>query len=218
MANVLSVVWSVVGSVATLTGLLVWAALMMPGPVGRARLWLEVKPAVSFFLGVLFCGATLPILIGFALVRKSWMPGILDAITFTSSSLDLGISGYYTNTLFRIVHLLLAAPIAVGAVIGGAGFALALAGRIGERTRGDSPMLALVGGALCTSLSAFFPLIGWLIFFPIVGLMSVGAGIMGIVTKRACVGRPRGAGPAVSPDQDLVTELNPHAGRSGRVS
>src|SRR4051812_19520347 len=98
MANVLSVVWSVIGSVVTLTSLLVWAALMMPGPVGRARLRLEAKPAASFFLGVLFCAATVPGLIGFALVRKSWMPGILGAIHSTSSSLDLGISGYYTNT------------------------------------------------------------------------------------------------------------------------
>lgn len=189
MANVLSVVWFVIGSVVTLTSLLVWAALMMPRPVGRARLWLEARPAASFFLGALFCAGTVPVLVAFALIRKRGMQVVLDATLVTFASSNLGISGYYVNTLFRVVHLLLAAPIAVGAVVGGAGMSQILARRIREQMKADSPLLALFGGALCTSLAAFFPLIGWLIFLPVVGLMSVGAGIMGIAVKRECQGR-----------------------------
>src|SRR3982750_2005326 len=105
MANVLSVIWFIIGTVVTLASLLVWPALMMPGPVRRARLRLEAKPVASFFLGVLFCAATFSLFLGFMAVRMRSMAGVYDAIMSVSAALNLGMSGYITNTLFRILHL-----------------------------------------------------------------------------------------------------------------
>ncbi len=68
-----------------------------------------------------------------------------------------------------------------GVTIGAAG----LAGLIGERMR-PSAGAATALGALALELAAFFPIIGWLLVFPLAVAASVGATVFALVPE----GRP----------------------------
>jgi hypothetical protein len=158
VANVLTVVWIVIGYVVTNASLLIWAALMLPNPVERARQRLETKPVASFFLGMLFWAVT---------------------AVFSGAMLQNNTPGPV-----KLLGWLLAGPMLAGSVIGGAAFARLLAGRIQPRTSNGSPIQALVGGALCTTMAALVPVIGWFVFLPLAGFMSIGAGMLGVFSKR----------------------------------
>jgi hypothetical protein len=158
MANVLTVVWFVIGYVLAQTSIMVWVALMFPAPVGRARQRIERKPVASFFLGVLFWVVT--IALAAALLQNS-NPGPL-----------------------KLLGWMFAAPMLVGSVVGGAAFAQLVAARLRGHMTNESPILALVGGALSTTLAGLLPIIGWFVFYPVAGFISVGAGVLGILSKR----------------------------------
>jgi hypothetical protein len=88
----------------------------------------------------------------------------------------------------------LAAPVLTGLIFGGAGFAQLFGIRARSMMRDDRPLLGLTYGALCTSVSYFLPLVGWFIYLPIVGLISIGAGICGILGRStARIAEHRGA-------------------------
>jgi hypothetical protein len=164
MANVLTVVWLVIAWVVMQTCIQVWTALMLPNPVERARQRLERKPVASLSLGVLFWGLTL--LVGMALVKEG-NPGGL-----------------------QLFGWLVISPMLASSIIGGAAFAELVGSRIRPRMQSGSPMVALVGGALCTTLAGLLPVIGWVVFLPLIGFMSVGAGALGLFNKRRVAEQP----------------------------
>ncbi len=176
MANVLSVVWFVIAYVVMNASMLVWAALMLPGPVGRARRRIEAKPAAHFFLGLLFWGLTLLV--------------------------SLGLISAGKHGLLQLLGWILAAPMLGGSIVGGAALAGMLGDRIAPKMRTESPMLALVGGALCNSLAMLLPVIGWFVFLPLAGMVSIGAGMLGIFSRRE-VGAPAPA-PHAAPEPQFV--------------
>jgi hypothetical protein len=172
MANVLSVVWIVIAYVVTQTSIMVWAAWMLPNPVERARQRLVRKPVGSFFLGLLFWSVTM--LITSQLIRGD-RPGV-----------------------GQLIGWLLMGPMLAASVLGGAAFAQLIGGRISAQLKNDSPVPALIGGALCTVLAGLLPVIGWFVFLPITGMMAIGAGALGILSKRHVAEQPASAPPAAS--------------------
>lgn len=164
MANVLTVVWLVIGTVAANTSLLVWASLMFPQPVERARQRLERRPYASFFIG---------------------LPFTLFSVIVAGAFLKEGNPGGV-----QMIGWLLLAPMLVCSIIGGAGFARILADRIAPRMRNESPILALTGGALCTTLPGLLPVIGWFVYYPTTLFMATGAGLMGLVSRRRVAEEP----------------------------
>ena len=178
MANVLTVVWFLIAYVVTNTSILVWAALMLPNPVERARLKLERKPVASFFVGAAVWAVT--IVVASALLKEG-------------SAAPLQLLGWMT-----------AGPMLASSVVGGAAFANVLAVRLRPQMKSDSPLLALLGGALCTTLSGLLPVVGWVVFLPLVGFMSVGAGVMGLfrLPRRARRPQPAPTEPSRQPGLD----------------
>jgi hypothetical protein len=179
MANVLGVVWLVIGLVVTQTSFLVWAALMLPGPVARARQRLELKPAASFFTGLLIFLGTLIVAINFLRHNN---PGPV-----------------------QLIGWMLAGPMLAGSVVGGAAFAQWVGSRIQAQTKNESPILALIGGALCTALAGLVPVVGWVVFLPVVGFMGIGAGTLGLFSKRE-VAAPQPA--PVAPVHEFVLPVS----------
>lgn len=158
MANVLTVVWFVIGCVVFHTAILVWAALMLPNPVERARQRVERRPYPSFFLGLLFFGASL-----------------LVGVTMLSAG---------RHGLVQLLGWIVMGPMLASAVVGAAGFAKLVSSRIRPQMKSEAPLPALVAGSLCVALPGWLPVIGWFVFLPLTGLISVGAGLMAILSKR----------------------------------
>ena len=157
MANVLTVVWLVIAYVVASTSIMVWTALMLPNPVERAQYRLEQRPVASFFIGA-----------------AVWFVTIL----FASALLKEGRHG-----LLQLMGWLIAIPTLAASVIGGGAWAQLLGNRIRPKLQSEAQIPALVGGALCTALSGFVPIIGWVVFFPIVSFMAVGAGVVGLLSR-----------------------------------
>ena len=159
MANVLTVVWFVIAYVVMNSAMQVWAGLMLPGPVERARERVERKPVACFFWGVLILGITAAV------------------------SLNL-ISGGRPGQV-QLLGWIVAGPMLAGSIVGGAAFSQLLAGRIQAQMRNESRMLALVSGALCTTLASLLPVIGWFVFLPLVGIISIGSGTPALFRRKA---------------------------------
>lgn len=178
MANVLMVVWFLVGYIVTLSGALIWVTLMLPRPVSRARERIEDSPLRHFFLGL-----------------------ALWAITLVIAAACIG-GGRHGGV--QLLGWILIGPVLAGSMIGNAAVASILAQRMRALLVRDSPLLTLVGGATCTVLGALVPVVGWFVFTPVVGLIAIGAGTAGILT--------RGASPVGTPAHPASTEPQP-AGR-----
>jgi hypothetical protein len=158
MANVLTVVWFIIGWTAMQTGLMVWLALMLPQRVGRARERVETAPVRTFFVGAAF-----------------WIVTVLFAVNLIKQGRPGPV---------QLFGWLTAGPMLAASAIGGAAFAQIVSERIRERSPQTSPLAALAVGGLCTAISGLLPVIGWFVFLPIVGFMSVGAGLSALLRKK----------------------------------
>lgn len=158
MANVLTFVWIIVAYIVTATSLMVWTALMLPKQVERARLRLETRPGRSFGMGLVF-----------------WLITVVFAVSLIKEGQAAPL---------QLIGWALMAPGLASSVVGGAAFAQIIAGRIRPQMVTDSPLLALIGGALCTTLSGLLPIIGWVVFFPVVSMMAIGSGAVGLFGGR----------------------------------
>ena len=181
MANVYSIAFTVLGVFLAHSCLLVWTAIVLPGPVERARRRIETRPVSSFFVGVACCLATLCLLGVFFWLRGPLVPRVEDLLEYLAARLQF--NRWYNDTWMLANGLvwILVAPVLAGFIFGGAGLAQIFAIRARSMMRDDRPLLGLVCGAACTSASYFMPLVGWFVFLPIVGLISIGAGICGML-------------------------------------
>ncbi|MFN3650316.1 MAG: hypothetical protein ACK47B_12135 [Armatimonadota bacterium] len=185
MANVLTVVWFVIGFVVTHTAILVWANLMLPNPVERARERVERRPYLCGFVGL----------------------GIF-ALFFT---LAVALLSSQVGGL-QLLGWIVLSPMLVSAVIGGAGIARQLAARIRRTTGQERSIAALVGGALCTALPGWLPVVGWFIYFPVTAAISIGAGAMAIARRQprtAPAAQPAPAAEATHPARPAYGEAQP---------
>lgn len=186
MANVLTVVWFVILYVTAQTAIMVWASFMLPNPVERARQRAERKPVLHFFLGALFWAMTLVVI---TLFVKEGNPGPVQLIGWS-----------------------LAGPMLAGSVVGGAAFAQLVAERIRSRAPSVGLVPSVVGGALMTALAGLLPIIGWLVFLPITGFISVGAGMLGIFSKREVAKPVEQAVPATASSTIVYAEQSAQQG------
>jgi len=158
MANVLTVVWFVIGWAAMQTCLGVWLALMLPNRVERARERVEKAPKSTFFAGAAF-----------------WIVSAFVAVAMIQNGRPGPV---------QLLGWISAGPMLAASAIGGAAFAQILSERIRERSPQTSPLSALAIGALCTALSGLLPVIGWFVFLPLVGFISIGAGLSGLFARK----------------------------------
>lgn len=189
MANVLSVVYAVIGFVVMHTAVLIWTALMLPRAVDRARQRLMVHPVISFIWGLVFFALTLVGIAAYLPLRGVGERMLNDGFQNLATRLEATRAYGDTWFLINVPTWLIAAPILAGAVVGGAAYSQIFAARARLLMRTDSPLAALMLGALCTSLAYFLPFVGWFVFLPLVGLTSIGSGVLGIFSRREFTAR-----------------------------
>jgi hypothetical protein len=183
MGVVIGFVWLVIGYVLMQTSIQVWAALMLPNPVERAQQRIQRRPYASFFIGLAF--------------------GVAGAVI---ASFFLRAAGPWT-----LIGYALMAPVFASGVVGGGAFTRILAERIKPHQKNESGITALVGGAFLTTAATLLPVIGWFMFLPLIGFMSIGAGLMGIVSKRRIVQEAAGVGNAHLPEAPAMWSGYPTA-------
>ena len=203
MANIYAIAFSVLGVILLHSCTLAWAAMLLPGPVARARQGLEARPVASFLIGLASSLVMAGLVIGFLLVRSRCLVWVSESLDYLADRLQF--ARFYNDAWIITNGLvwILAAPLLVGLIVGGAGFAQLFAARARPLMREDRPLLGLAWGSLCTSAAYFLPLVGWFVFLPVVGLMSIGAGICGIVSRSPL--RATESRPAASPRREAVT-------------
>jgi len=121
--------------------------LLFPATVERARLRLERTPCQSFWLG----GVTLAV-------------SVIPIVTLMA--LPFGAA--------KLLGWILIALVLAFSGLGAAGLAARLGERLG-RVSSLSAAGAFVRGAVVLELASFFPVIGWLIFFPLTTVACLGA-------------------------------------------
>ena len=183
MANVYAVALSILGIVVAHACLLVWLALLLPGPVERARRHVEARPVLCLFVGIICTLVTIGLLAGFSVLRAPLEVRVDQLQDYLSAHLQF--NRFYNDTWIIINGLvwIIAGPMLVAWIFGGAGIAQLFAIRARPLMRDDRPLVGLTCGAFCTAAAYFLPLIGWFIYLPVVGLISIGAGILGVCSR-----------------------------------
>ncbi|MGV3722925.1 MAG: hypothetical protein ACO1SX_18660, partial [Actinomycetota bacterium] len=64
------------------------------------------------------------------------------------------------------------------------------------------------GGALLTTLSGLLPVVGWVVFFPVMTFIAVGSGALGILSKRRVAEAAPQPHPYAAPAPALVPETS----------
>ncbi len=183
MASVLSIVFAVIGAIVLHAGLLVWTALVLPRPVERARQRLESRPIKSFVVGLATLGAFLAMACLFFLFRGTLMIGMDNTLQFLYDTLH--VTRFYNDAWIfaNAILWLLMSPVMAAGILGGAAFAQLFAIRARPLMRDDRPLMGLTWGAICTAAGYFVPFVGWYLYLPIVGLISIGAGLQALVSR-----------------------------------
>ncbi|MCP4419787.1 MAG: hypothetical protein GY805_24510 [Chloroflexi bacterium] len=154
MADVYTVVYILLGILICLPALLMALNLLMPKITSRIETRLEKTPGKSFFLG-------LPVTAVFLL----WI-----AITAEASVSVVRGSAFFV------------AFIGMGlGTLGAAGMSRLLAKRVALLAKPRSEAINWLRGAVVYELSCLFPLVGWFIFAPLVGITVVGAAVFGLL-------------------------------------
>ncbi|MBM3458621.1 MAG: hypothetical protein FJX77_08840 [Armatimonadetes bacterium] len=161
MANVLTVVWFVIGWIISQVGAMVLFALLFPNRVALAQHQLTTRPRASVGIGFLFWAAS-----AFLTVL------LLQA----GKAAPLQLLGW-----------LCSGPMLISSLLGGAAVARLAAERIRQEAPEASSFACLVGGALCLALAGLVPVLGWFGVLPLFGWASVGAGLTALWPRR----RPR---------------------------
>jgi hypothetical protein len=194
MATVYALAFAVCGLVIMHASLVIWTALVLPGPVARARGRLETKPVTSFFAGLSFLALTVLAYGGFRMLLDDLTIFVANVVQNANAVMHLP---RFHNDEYIIANCIawpvLGAPTMVGWIIGGAALAPVFAGRARTLMQDDRPLLALVLGALTQSFAYFLPAVGWFLFFPVTGLMSIGAGLLAILRPGALAGGHAGS-------------------------
>lgn len=176
MASVSAVTYFVIGFIVIHASLLVWVRVLLPGTVSRARSRLEAAPLRSLFWGMAVFAASILFVCLLLAFRMRGIQYAAELLAKFSSSLDVN---RLPNDAYVVTHVLgwmLLGPVMAAWIFGGAAFAEIFAERLGRQVGRDLPIAGFVAGAFCTSAGAFLPFVGWFVFLPLVGLMSIGAG------------------------------------------
>ncbi len=154
MVDVYIVVYSLLGILLCLPALLMALNLLMPGVTSRIETRLEQTPGKSFFLGI-------PVTAAFLLwiaITANVPIGVLRGTAFLAAFVGMGLG-----------------------TLGAAGMSRLLSKRITALTKPSSEAVNWLRGAVVYELSCLFPIVGWFLFAPIVGITVMGAAVFGLL-------------------------------------
>ena len=153
MADVYTVVFTLIGMLISLPALLVAINLLLPKVTQRIQTRLKETPGKSFVMGV-------PI----------------TAVIIFWVLLTIEGAGPVQATAFIVA----AFGMALG-TLGAAGMARLLGERIMPLSQPNSSMTNLVRGAIVYELACLFPIVGWFVFAPFVGMTVIGAAVFALL-------------------------------------
>ncbi len=156
MVDVYIVVYSLLGMLICLPALLLALNLLMPKLTQRIETRLEQTPGKSFVLGV---PVTAVFLLFIAIAAN--IPGIGQGSAFLAAFIGMGLG-----------------------TLGAAGMSRLLAKRVKVLVNPSSEALNLLRGAVMYELACLFPIVGWFLFAPIMGITVVGAATFALLRWR----------------------------------
>jgi len=154
MVDVYIVTLSLIGILISLPPLLVALNLLMPNVTQRVETRLSQTPGKSFFLGV-------PVTAAFLLwiaITSQINVGLVRATAFLVGFIGMGIG-----------------------TVGAAGVSRFLGRRLSQFGRPNSELTSLVWGAAVYELACLFPIVGWFLFIPLVGITLMGAAVFALL-------------------------------------
>ncbi len=154
MVDVYIVVYSLLGILICLPALLLALNLLMPQITGRIETRLERTPGKSFFLGV-------PVTAAFLLwiaITANVPIGVVRGTAFVATFVGMGLG-----------------------TLGAAGMSRLLAKRITVLANPSSQAMNWLRGAVMYELACLFPIVGWFLFAPIVGITVLGAAVFALL-------------------------------------
>ncbi|MEZ4591615.1 MAG: hypothetical protein R3D55_10820 [Chloroflexota bacterium] len=153
MVDVYIVVYSLLGILICLPALLLALNLLMPQVTERIETRLEQTPGKSFVLGV----PVTAVFLLFSAITAN-IPGLGQASAFLAGFVFMGLG-----------------------TLGAAGMSRLLARRVNVLVSPSSEALNLLRGAVLYELACLFPIVGWFLFAPIVGITVIGAATFGLL-------------------------------------
>ena len=181
MASVNAVTYFVIGFVVIHVSLLLWVKVVLPKTVDRTRRYLESSPFGSLFWGL----AALVVAAGFACILlwfRMWcVKYAADLLAMLSTSLNVNRVPNDAYMIAQVIVWMLLGPVMAAWILGGAAFAEVFAARFQRQYASEARIRSFLIGAFCVSAGAFLPFVGWFVFLPIVGVMSIGAGARSLV-------------------------------------
>lgn len=154
MVDVYIVVYSLLGILICLPALLLALNLLMPQITARIETRLERTPGKSFFLGV---PVTAAFLLWIAITANVPL-GVVRGTAFVAAFVGMGLG-----------------------TLGAAGMSRLLAKRITLLANPSSQAMNWFRGAVMYELACLFPIVGWFLFAPIVGITVLGAAVFGLL-------------------------------------
>ncbi|MCI0578286.1 MAG: hypothetical protein L0332_10995 [Chloroflexi bacterium] len=154
MTDVYIVVFSLLGILISLPGLVVALNLLLPRVTANAATRLARTPGKSFVLGV-------PVVASFLLwiaITSQINFGPIRATSFLATFAGMGLG-----------------------TVGAAGLARLLGERLRPMAGPTSELGALVRGAVVYELACLVPIVGWFLFIPLVGTAVMGAAVFGLL-------------------------------------
>ena len=148
MADVYTVTFILIGILLSLPALLVGLNILMPRVSERVQIRLLETPGKSFSLGM---GITAVSFLFIAITAQANL-GPLRAMAFVAGITYAGLG-----------------------TIGAAGMTRLLGQRLSGADQANANPANLLRGAVVYELACFFPIVGWFLFAPLVGMTVVGA-------------------------------------------
>lgn len=154
MVDVYIVVYSLLGILICLPALLMALNLLMPKITSRIETRLEQTPGKSFFLGM---PVTAAFLLWIAIATNIPL-GLMQGTAFVAAFIGMGLG-----------------------TLGAAGMSRLLAKRVSVLAKPNSEAMNWLRGAIIYELACLFPIVGWFLFAPIVGITVIGAAVFGLL-------------------------------------
>jgi hypothetical protein len=156
MTDVYIVVFTLIGILLSLPALLVALNLLLPNVTRHAAARLDHHPYQSFGLGLFVTS----LFLAFILITANVAFGPVRAMSFFATFIGMGLG-----------------------TLGAAAMSRLLGQRLSHLANPTSELTNLVRGAVVYELACLFPLVGWFVFIPLVGVTVMGAAALGLLDR-----------------------------------
>lgn len=156
MTDVYIVVFTLIGVLLSLPALLVALNLLMPNVTRYAAARLDLHPYQSFGVGLFVTS----LFLAFIIITANIAFGPVRAMSFFATFTGMGLG-----------------------TLGAAAMSRLLGQRLTQLAHPTSELTNLVRGAIVYELACLFPLVGWFVFIPLVGVTVMGAAALGLLDR-----------------------------------